>query len=322
MADSSNKGRKSPRRSSRAATARDGSRGSAGQGRKPASKRAAGGKGSIRRGRKPLPKRGAGASGSAGRGRKPASKGAPGRSESRRGDGHRTDGKHHSAKGPRRDLRGAARDLPRWIVDALSRVTPGERVPAALEALGEASAALADGRFHPAQRFARNAKELSPRDATVREILGLASYRLGDWGTALAELRTYRRLSGESTHLSVEMDVLRAMGRKADVEEAWNELERRGDVPAVLKEGRVVYGSFLIDEGRTAEARRVVTPRLLTNNPYPEDLRLWYVAARAAALEGDYDEAVRFRNAILVMDPSFPGIDELDSTISAHPPRS
>lgn len=207
-------------------------------------------------------------------------------------------------------------------MDALTRVTPGSRVSAALESLGEASAALSDGRFQAAQRFARAAKELSPRDATVREVLGLASYRLGDWGTALRELRTYRRLSGEPTHLPVEMDTLRAMGRPHDVEEAWNQLERLDRAPAVYKEGRVIYASFLIDEGRTAEARRVVTPRSLSNDPHPEDLRLWYVAARAAALEGDRAEATRLRNAILVMDAGFPGIDELDRVISSHPRRT
>ena len=284
MAGSSNKGRENPRRSNRSGAGR-GDRQHAG-----------------RRGGKPVPRRGTNQAGSR---------------DGRAGAGA---GKlRTTAKAPRRDLKGPARDLPRWIVDALTRVTPGRRVSAALESLGEASAALSDGRFQAAQRFARSAKELSPRDATVREVLGLASYRLGDWGTALRELRTYRRLSGEPTHLPVEMDVLRAMGRHHDVEEAWNQLERLDSATAVYKEGRVIYASFLIDEGRTAEARRVVTPRSLSNNPHPEDLRLWYVAARAAALEGDHAEATRLRNAILVMDPGFPGIDELDKAISSHP---
>jgi tetratricopeptide (TPR) repeat protein len=196
-------------------------------------------------------------------------------------------------------------------------VTPSERAGAALEALGEASAAFGDGRFHPALRYARRAKDLAPRDATVREILGLAAYRLGDWATALRELRTYRRLSGESTHLPIEMDTLRALGRTADVEEAWHQLEQLDNAPAVYKEGRVIYASFLIDQGRLGEARRVAKPKALTNNPHPEDLRLWYVAARAAALDGDIDEATRYRNAVLVMDPAFPGLDELDATISS-----
>jgi predicted Zn-dependent protease len=199
----------------------------------------------------------------------------------------------------------------------LTRVTPAERVGPALDALGEASAALGEGRFHPAVRYARKAKELSPRDASVREVLGLASYRVGDWLTALRELRTYRRLAGESTHLPVEMDALRALGRKNDVEEVWNQVAALRDAPSVQKEGRVIYASFLMDEGRTSEARRVATPKALTNNPHPEDLRLWYVAARAAALDGDQAEATRLRDAVLIMDPGFPGMDELDAAISS-----
>ena len=221
-------------------------------------------------------------------------------------------------RSPRRDLKGAARDLPRWIVEALTRVTPDQRVGPALDALGEASVALSEGRFHPAVRYARIAKDLAPRDATIREVLGLGSYRVGDWGTALRELRTYRRLAGESTHMPVEMDCLRAMGRNADVEEVWLQVQSLRDLPAVTKEARVVFASFLLDEGRTTEARKVATPKSLSNRPQPEDLRLWYVASRSAAIDGDNAEAVRFRDALLIMDPGFPGMDELDSAIASH----
>ncbi len=46
----------------------------------------------------------------------------------------------------RRDLKGAAVNLPNWVIEALARTTPRDRVGPALEALGEASAAMADGR--------------------------------------------------------------------------------------------------------------------------------------------------------------------------------
>lgn len=209
-------------------------------------------------------------------------------------------------------------DLPRWVAEGLTRVTPAARVPGALQALGEAAAALEEGRFKAAMRRARDAKELAPRDPTVREVLGLAAYRAGDWRVALGELRTYRRLTGDTTHLPVEMDALRGLGRSRDVEKAWEQFGRLESSPATEKEGRVVYASFLMDEGRVDEARRLVRPRVLFNDPFPEDLRLWYVAARAAALAGDVEEAVRLRDAVLTMDPAFPGIDELDVTISSH----
>jgi tetratricopeptide (TPR) repeat protein len=220
-------------------------------------------------------------------------------------------------KDRRRDLKGAAVNLPNWVVEELTRITPKERVAGALEALGEASAAFSEGRYHQAMKWAEQAKAMSSRDATTRELLGLSAYRVGDWGTALRELRTYRRLAGETTHMPVEMDCLRALGRRDDVGVVWEELQRRGGRPGVLKEGKVVYASMLIDGGAIDEARRLVAPRGLKADPFPEDLRLWYVAARAAALDGDPEEARRLRNAILAADPGFPGIDELESLIAA-----
>ena len=45
----------------------------------------------------------------------------------------------------------------------------------------------------------------------------------------------------------VEMDVLRALGRKEDVAKAWKELKALRTAPAVHKEGLVVYAAHLID---------------------------------------------------------------------------
>jgi len=153
----------------------------------------------------------------------------------------------------RRDLKGAAVNLPNWVIEALARTTPRDRVGPALEALGEASAAMADGRYHVAVKQAREAKRLAPQDATVRETLGLAAYRLGDWDTALAELRAYRRMAGDQQHLPIEMDVHRALGRDRDVEKIWETLADADVDPAVWKEGKVVYGSYLLDQGKPSQ---------------------------------------------------------------------
>ena len=243
--------------------------------------------------------------------------GSGGRGAPQRGrTGGRTPVEHPAKQKGRRDLKGDAQVLPRWVVDDLTRVTPRERVPAALEALGAASVAMSDARFHAAVKHAQKAKKLAPRDSTVRETLALASYRVGDWQTALSELRTYRRLSGETTHLPVEMDALRALERpRSAIENAWVELNKRGGKPGVMKEGRVVFASYLIDEGEPERAYELTAPRRLAPNPHPEDLRVWYVAARSAALTGRTDEAVELRNRILESDPAFPGMDDLESTI-------
>ncbi len=195
------------------------------------------------------------------------------------------------------------------------RVTPAARQNAALESLAAAAEAFSEGQFHATVRKANHAKDLASRDATIREILGLASYRIGDWHTALRELRTYRRLSGETTHMPVEMDVLRAMGRSEDIDAVWQDFKRLDGGPAVKKEAKVVYASHLIDIGDLEGAAEVVGKPKKKDEPWPEDLKLWYVAARAAALLGKKDEARRIADSIVLEDPSFPGLDDLDRDI-------
>ncbi|MEA3509920.1 MAG: hypothetical protein U9R51_00655, partial [Actinomycetota bacterium] len=215
-----------------------------------------------------------------------------------------------------RDLQGAAVDLPNWIVEALVRVTPKDRIAPALEALGDASAAMNDGRYHAAVKDARRAKNLSPQDSTIRETLGLSAYRIGDWDTALAELRAYRRMAGDASHLPIEMDVLRAKGRGKDVKSAWDTLQKADVAPAVWKEGKVVYGSYLLDEGDAEGAWDLTGPDRVGPNAKDSDLRVWYIAARAAASNGETETARRIADAIVLNDPSFPGLDALDQEIA------
>lgn len=251
-------------------------------------------------------------------------------SKSGSGSGSKPGKKHYTAttrdvskvqyedkKKRRRDLQGAAVNLPNWVIEGVERVTPKDRIAATLEALGAASEALGDGKYQAAVRHGNRAKALSPQDATIRETIAIAAYRLGDWKTALSELRAYRRIAGETTHLPIEMDVLRAQGRSKDVELAWKELQKRGGHGLVMNEGKIVYASFLLDEGRASEAWQIVDPGRLEQRPNEGHLRLYYVAARTAAALGDRDKARFLSDAIILEDPSFPGYEELEAEIAA-----
>jgi len=169
---------------------------------------------------------------------------------------------------------------------------------------------------HAAVKDAKRAKNLSPQDSTIRETLGLSAYRIGDWDTALAELRAYRRMAGDASHLPIEMDVLRAKGRGKDVKSAWDTLQKADVAPAVWKEGKVVYGSYLLDEGDAEGAWELTGPERVGPNAKESDLRVWYIAARAAAVNGDTDTARKIADAIVLNDPSFPGLDALDLEIA------
>ncbi len=205
--------------------------------------------------------------------------------------------------------------LPKWISEELARVTPKANLTAAAERLIQAAEAFAGGKYGRALRFAEEAKELSPRDATVRELMALSSYRLGRWDVALRELRTYRRYTGDTTHMAVEMDVLRAMGRSGDVDGAWDLLGRLGGTRDARNEAKVVYGAHLLDSGNPRKAWEITNPGRLTAEAGESDFRVWYIAARAAAELGDPGTARKLFEAVQRADPAFPALDELDQAI-------
>ena len=209
----------------------------------------------------------------------------------------------------------AGSQLPKWIQEEVTRTTRKERRAAVLQSLEAAADAFADARYGKAAEHAERAKKASSSNATIREILALSLYRMGRWEPALQELRTFRRIAGETTHMPVEMDCLRALDRPADVEKVWEELKHLGGRPDTFREARVVYGSFLLDAGRARDAWQAVNPKRLGEHPHESELRQWYVAARVAAHLGDAASAAKILHAITSADPAFPGLDELEAAI-------
>jgi tetratricopeptide (TPR) repeat protein len=209
--------------------------------------------------------------------------------------------------------------LPKWVTESLARVTPKARIPAATAHLETAAKAFAAGKLGKALSEAEAAKELSPREATIRELIGLSAYRLGRWDLALRELRTFRRFTGESTHVPIELDVLRALDRPADVEDLWKRFQQFDADGDTRNEARVVFASFLMDRGEDHRAWEVSDPKRLGEDPGESELRVWYVAARAAQRLGDTVTARRLYEAVEAADPAFPGLDDLDRLIGSPP---
>jgi predicted Zn-dependent protease len=174
---------------------------------------------------------------------------------------------------------------------------------------------FADERFRQAASSLRRAKDLAPRAATVRELLGLSYYQLEQWKDALAELKTFRRMTGETTHMAVEMDCLRALGRPGDVEKTWDNFEELGGERDTEDELRVVYASHLMDLGRISEAWRVIKPGRLIANPPEAMVRRWAVAARVAHEAGDDGAARTLYDNIKKNAGSVPWLDDLASQL-------
>ena len=206
--------------------------------------------------------------------------------------------------------------LPGWVRDEINRSTPKDRRQPALSHLATAMENFANERYPAAAAELRQAKELSPRSATIRETLGLSAYRSGMWEEALRELRTFRRLTGDLLHYPVEMDCLRALDRPEDVIKAWERFQEHDVSPMVNNEARVVYASFLLDQDRARDAWPVIKPGRLVSSPSEGELRRWYVAARVALAAGDSDAARRIVTALDDHDPDFEGVDELKKALN------
>ncbi len=238
------------------------------------------------------------------------------RSGSGRSDG--SDRRRSGSDRPERRRRIAVHpgaSLPKWVREEILRSTPKDRREPAIAELQRGLTAYAEERFRQALTALRKAKGLAPRAATIRELLGLAAYHAGEWEEGLRELRTYRRLAGDTTHMAVEMDCLRALDRDRDIDKTWETFQEIGGSREADDEVRVVYASHLLDRARVADAWRVVKPGRLSSDAPPSALRRWAVAAKVASASGDTDAAWRLVEAIRENDPDLPWLADLEQSI-------
>ena len=105
-----------------------------------------------------------------------------------------------------------ATDLDKEVRSRAAAPSPGTwRTPVARHLV--AAGQVIDEDAELALQHAIAARRIASRIAVVREAVGLAAYAAGDWATAIAELRTYHRMSGRQTHLAEIADCERALGR-------------------------------------------------------------------------------------------------------------
>jgi len=126
----------------------------------------------------------------------------------------------------------------------------------------------------------------------VREAVGLAAYAVGDWTTAIAELRTYHRMTGRQTHLAELADCERALGRP----ERAIDLFRGADKETLDKAGAIelliVAAGARGDLGQHDAAVAMLQVRELTADEDGEwAVRLRYAYADALLAAGRREEA-------------------------------
>jgi tetratricopeptide (TPR) repeat protein len=180
------------------------------------------------------------------------------------------------------EIRGELSTLDRATADAVARH---------LVAAGE----LMDEDPEAALNHARAARARSSRIAAIREAVGIAAYRYGDWAQALSELRAARRMGSKSSLLALMADCERGLGRP----ERAVELARGHDAAQLsgddADELRIVVAGARSDLGQPEQALTVLsTPQLDPSRSGSTAARLFYAYADTLLALGRADEALQW----------------------------
>jgi tetratricopeptide (TPR) repeat protein len=156
-----------------------------------------------------------------------------------------------------------------------------------------------------AREHAAVARRLASRVAVVREASALTAYACGDYETALAELRAYRRLSGDQSHLPLMADCERGLGRPAKALELLASDEAATLAPEVLRELRIVAAGARSDLGQDEAALALLeTDPALRSRDVTElsVLRLRYAYADTLTRLGRETEATQWFRLVAASD--------------------
>jgi tetratricopeptide (TPR) repeat protein len=200
--------------------------------------------------------------------------------------------------------RGRRPGLPPEILGELRQVARAGKADAAISRLERAVQLLERGDAQGAHAEAKKAKDLAPRSAAVREVLGLAAYGLEDYREALTEMQAYRRISGRPDQNHIIADALRAVGRPDRAVALAEEALAARRVPLAAKtEAVIVAASALADQGKFEQALGLLR-RIRTRDDVagPEVLRVWYVTGDILERAGRRADAAREFKKILRHD--------------------
>ncbi|PZF13745.1 hypothetical protein DEJ25_04430 [Curtobacterium sp. MCPF17_011] len=154
------------------------------------------------------------------------------------------------------------------------------------------AALLVDSDPEEANQHALSAARRAGRVAVVRETAAITAYRLGDFATALRELRTYRRISGRNDQLPMMVDCERGLGRPERALELGRSVDRAALETPVQVELAIAMSGARLDLGNpTAALGELEIPQLDPSTAYSWSPALY--SAYAATLEelGRQDEA-------------------------------
>lgn len=151
------------------------------------------------------------------------------------------------------------------------------------------AAYLAADELDAALAHAETAVRRAGRVAVAREALGMVAYRRGDFGRALTEFRTVRRLGGSNHLLPLMVDCERGLGRHERALELAASPEARTLEPADRAELAIVVAGVRRDLGQHEAA--LLTLRAQARARGPHAYRVQYAYADLLLESGDVGQA-------------------------------
>jgi tetratricopeptide (TPR) repeat protein len=204
--------------------------------------------------------------------------------------------------------RTSGRRLPKAPDDVQQEVLRlgGRRGPRLLGRLMQAADDFDHDRDRQAARTLREVRDALPDSASVRELLGLTQYRLGNYRAAAKELEAFYELTGSVDQHPVRMDCYRAQHRWSKVAALWEELAAASPSAQLVTEGRIVAAGALADQGRVTEGIALLSRKTgPVKRPRDYHLRLWYALADLEERTGEHARARALFDRIAAHDADF-----------------
>ncbi|MEI7655120.1 MAG: hypothetical protein WCJ82_07615 [Actinomycetota bacterium] len=161
-------------------------------------------------------------------------------------------------------------------------------------------------RYEEALRLAKAVADQVPGVAPVRELAGLAAYRLERWPMSRAHLKAYYELTGDPQHLPLVMDCERATRRYKQLEKTYETLAAAEPTAEVIAEARIVLAAAWADDRRYHEAIELLIRAGAAKNlrnPSYRHVRLWYALADVYDRAGDVAMARDGFARVVAADP-------------------
>lgn len=141
------------------------------------------------------------------------------------------------------------------------------------------------------------------RLSRVREAVALTAYAAGEYADALREFRTYRRMTGDDTHIAAQVDSERALGRTEKALQLAAEVDASRLDRAARAELAMVVSGIREDAGDLQGAHEALQiPELDRRRGYPFSPRLFQRQADVLFALGRRDEARLWARAARVAE--------------------